>query len=149
LFIWTTSPRSSRKPDDALVADLLWGLCLVDWAAVQPSDLPPSPEEPQVVPSSLYALLKLCLRQQRKDEDAIPIVSGIYWRAAQGDGAAASALAVRRLRASGFAPAVECVPLDGAIARRTAAALLFPLSSGQIKILQKSVLRENLDPTNP
>jgi CRISPR-associated protein Csx17 len=134
--------------DDALLADLLWGLNLVDWVSVQRSDLPPSPEEAQVVPSSLYALLKLCLRQRRRDEDAIPIVSAIHWRAAQGDGTAASALAARRLRASGFAPAVECVPLNGTIARRTAAALLFPLSSGQIEILQKFVLRENLDPAN-
>jgi CRISPR-associated protein Csx17 len=134
--------------DDALLADLLWGLTLVDWAAVQQSDLPPTPKEVQVVPSSLYALLKLCLRQRRKNEDAIPIVSAIHWRAALGDGTAASALAARRLRASGFAPAVECVPLNGTIARRTAAALLFPLSSGQIEILQKSVLRKNLDPAN-
>jgi CRISPR-associated protein Csx17 len=138
-----------KATDDTLVADLLWGLNLVDWAAVQRSDLPSIPEETQVVPSSLYALLKLCLRQRRKDEDAIPIVSAIHWRAAQGDGTTASALAVRRLRASGLTAAVECVPLNGAIARRTAAALLFPLSSGQIEILQKSVLRENLDPANP
>jgi CRISPR-associated protein Csx17 len=137
-----------KATDDALLADLLWGLNLVDWAAVQRSDLPPSPEKTQVVPSSLYALLKLCLRQRRGDEDAIPIISAIHWRAAQGDGTAASALAARRLRASGFAPAIECVPLNGTIARRTAAALLFPLGSGQIEILQRSVLRENLNPAN-
>jgi CRISPR-associated protein Csx17 len=135
--------------DDALLSKLLWGLGLVDWAAVQRDDLPRAPEEAQVGPSSLYALLKLCLRKPGQDEDPIPIVSAIHLRATQGDGAAASAIAARRLRASGLAPAVQCVPLNGAVVRRTAAALLFPLSSRQIEILQNSVLRATSDATNP
>ena len=70
----------------------------------------------------------------------------IHRRAARGDGMAASELAARRLRASGFAPAVEKIPIAGELARRTAAALLFPLRNFQIEILRKTILRPELEP---
>ena len=56
------------RTDDALIADLLWGLSLIDWQQVE--------KEPQgrasrseFVPSSFYALLKLCFRPKGERQD--------------------------------------------------------------------------------
>jgi CRISPR-associated protein Csx17 len=133
------------ETDDGLLADLLWGMSFIDWPAVQPGDLPRRKDE-QLVPSSLYAMLKLALHRPAADEEAVPLVPAIHQWAAQGDGTRSSRFAARRLRASGFAPAVQTIPLSGPTVQRTAAALLFPLSSGTIEILQKAVLRPQLQP---
>ena len=58
-----------------------------------------------------------------------------------GDGAAASLLAARRLRASGFPPALREIPLRGEVVQRTAAALLFPLAPREWTNLRATVLR--------
>jgi hypothetical protein len=50
-------------------------------------------------------------------------------------------LAVRRLRASGLAPAVEQVHQQGKAVARAAAALLFPISRFEINALAEMVLR--------
>lgn len=125
------------ETDDALLADLLWGLSLVDWSA----DMEPTPGPAACTPPALYALLKLCFLPQRAREEAIPLVPAIHHRAAAGDGAAASQLAVRRLRASGFPPALREIPLRGEVVQRTAAALLFPLALGEWPNLRATVLR--------
>jgi CRISPR-associated protein Csx17 len=132
--------------DDELIGELLWGLALLDWQAVKPDDLPAAPSEPEIAPSAFYALLKLCFTRPAPDEEPVPLMPAIHRRAARGDGASASALAARRLRAGGFAPAVEKIPVAGQLARRTAAALLFPLRNFQIAILRKTILRPELEP---
>lgn len=58
-----------------------------------------------------------------------------------GDGKAASELAAQRLRASGQAPLVASLPVAGDVARRTAAAMLFPIGSRDFVLLEKSILR--------
>ena len=133
--------------DDELVAELLWGLALVDWQAVKHHDLPAAPSEPEIAPSAFYALLKLCFAPPAPGEEPLPLTPAIHRRAARGDGMSASQLAARRLRASGFAPAVEKIPVTGELARRTAAALLFPLRNFQIAELRKTILRPELEPT--
>ena len=132
--------------DDKLFAELLWGLALVDWQAVRPEDLPVAPREPEIAPSAFYALLKLCFSLPLPGDEAVPLIPAIHRRAAGGDGASASALAARRLRASGFAPAVERIPITGTLARRAAATLLFPVRKNQIAILRKTILRPELEP---
>jgi CRISPR-associated protein Csx17 len=125
------------ETDDTLLADLLWGLCLIDWSAVTESAPPPG----VCASPALYALLKLCFLPQRAAEETIPLVPAIHRRAAAGDGAAASQLAARRLRASGFTPALREIPLRGAVVQRTAAALLFPLAYCEWTNLRETVLR--------
>jgi len=59
-----------------------------------------------------------------------------------GDGKAASELAARRLRASGKAPLVKDLPVSGDIARRTAAAILFPISHRDFHLLEHMILKQ-------
>jgi len=132
-----------RRTNDALLADLIWGLSLVDWMRV--------PEEQghqttgEVIPSSFYALLRLCFRRanKREEEEVIPLVPAILNRAIAGDGTAASELAARRLRASGKAPLVRTLPVAGDIARRTAAAMLFPIAPRDFRLLERMTLQQH------
>lgn len=147
---WSPRPASlnditafiERRINDALLADLIWGFSLVDWAHI--------PEERnleagiEAIPSSFYALLRLCFRRANKGEeqDAIPLVPAILNRAINGQGKEASALAARRLRASGKAPLVDELPIAGDIARRTAAAMLFPISAHDFRLLENMTLKQ-------
>lgn len=148
---WSPRPASleditafiEHRTNDALLADLIWGLSLVEWAQLpeerNPSEAAASEE---AIPSSFYALLRLCFRRAAKDEDAIPLVPAILHRAVNGDGKTASILASRRLRASGKAPLVEELPIAGAIARRTAAAMLFPISPRDFRLIERAILKQ-------
>ncbi|MGA4645513.1 hypothetical protein ACPDIX_13710, partial [Limisphaera sp. 4302-co] len=71
----------------------------------------------------------------------IPLTPMIHRHAAHGDGLQASQLAARRLRASEQHPALDLVPIGGSVARRCAAALLFPLAPGDFARLRKLVLK--------
>jgi CRISPR-associated protein Csx17 len=160
------SPRSAQLTDitafiegrtnDALLADLIWGLSLVDWEKIireeerdrvestKPAEQEnvSSDDEHRAVPSSFYALLRLCFRRSTADDDMIPLVPAILQRAMNGDGEAASALAARRLRASGNAPLVTSLPVRGDIARRTAAAILFPISHRDFHLIEYMTLKQ-------
>jgi CRISPR-associated protein Csx17 len=129
------------RTDDALLADLIWGLSLLDWQKVEraPSEFRDAPE---AIPSSFYAMLRLCFRPATGNEDAIPLVPAILHRAMNGDGRGASELATRRLRASGFAPLVNELPVSGDIARRTAAAMLFPISPYDFRLLESRIIKQ-------
>lgn len=80
-------------------------------------------------------------RWPRDGDDAIPLVPSILHRAMNGDGASASALAARRLRASGQAPLVNTLPISGEVARRTAAAVLFPIAGRDFRLLERMILK--------
>jgi CRISPR-associated protein Csx17 len=125
------------ETDDTLLRDLLWGLSLIDWSA----DMESRPAPAVCAPPALYALLKLCFLPQRASNETIPLVPAIHHRAAAGDGATASQLAARRLRASGFPPALREIPLRGEVVQRTAAAILFPLDPREWTNLRDTVLR--------
>jgi len=127
------------ETDDDLLADLIWGLSLLDWSNVARAESPGG-RGPDVAPS-LYALLKLCFWPNAPSDEAVPLVPAIHRRAAAGDGVAASELASRRVRSSGLRPAVTGLPLRGTIVQRTAAALLFPLHPSQRAALGYAVLR--------
>lgn len=161
-----------RRTNDTLLADLVWGLSLVDWESIIRDERPAAemalieavlPEEEvnatskddpveaetaidfdqRAVPSSFYALLRVCFRRSRGKDDAIPLVPAILQRAMNGDGKAASELAARRLRASGKAPLVKDLPVSGDTARRTAAAMLFPIASHDFRLLEYNVLQHS------
>ena len=159
------------RTNDTLLADLIWGLSLVDWegiirderhtaktvlteAALPKEEAGAMREDNSIegktafdsdhraVPSSFYALLRLCFRRPSGKDDAIPLVPAILHRAMNGDGKTASELAVRRLRASGFAPLVNDLPVSGDIARRTAAAILFPISPEDMGLVERTILKQ-------
>jgi CRISPR-associated protein Csx17 len=128
------------RTNEALLADLIWGLSLLDWQQVKPLPLE-FREAPEVIPSSFYALLRLCFRPYNGKDAAIPLVPAILHRAMNGNGQSASELAARRLRGSGKAPLVKDLPVSGDIARRTAAAMLFPISHDDFRQLERSILQ--------
>ncbi|HVV00647.1 MAG TPA: type I-U CRISPR-associated protein Csx17 [Verrucomicrobiae bacterium] len=130
------------RTNDALLADLIWGLSLVDWARI-PEELNAGAKD-EAIPSSFYALLRLCFRRANKGEeqDAIPLVPSILHRAINGQGKEASILAARRLRASGHAPLVDELPVAGDAARRTAAAMVFPIAPRDFRLLEQMTLKQ-------
>ena len=125
-------------------ASLLWGLALLDWPQVPPAARTQSEAEKRILPNSAYGLLKLCFASAPVRTVEVPLVPAIHQRARVGQGAVATQLAARRLRASGLAPAVEQVHQQGATVARVAAALLFPIAPFQINTLAEAVLRPKL-----
>jgi len=150
------------RTDDSLLADLIWGLGLIDWEKIVRTERAGRRDQPgnselrtsggeaphRVVPSSLYALLRLSFRRPGKDDPGIPLVPAIHLRAARGQGEDASRFAARRLRGSGFAPLVASIPVTGESVRRTAAALIFPINRGDYQLLGKSILHQS-EKANP
>ncbi len=123
------------QTDDALLADLLWSMSLIDWKD-KPGSLPGAHER-QPVPPTFYALLKLCFPPAKKELPEgilqVPAVQAIHRLAASGIGEQAATLAFRRLRASGYQPKIKALPVQEVQSRRTAAALLFPVHAGCFK----------------
>ena len=138
------------ETNDALLSDLLWSMSLINWR--ERANLPTSPKERQPVAPSLYALLKLCFPPvQNSRPDGIfqvPAVPAIHRHAAQGNGDQSAAMAIRRLRASGYHSALRSLQVRGDYARRTAAALLFPISDQTLTSIHKQTTRPDQEPAN-
>jgi CRISPR-associated protein Csx17 len=142
------------RVNEELLADLLWGIACVDPVGVPassgmtPAHTSPAPAEAGtpnaeargLTPSAFYALLKLCHHPARRGNEPVPLDPRILHRAMNGDGEAACALAVRRLRASGLHPLVKSIPVRGDVARRTAAAVLFPISPRDYFSLTQTII---------
>jgi CRISPR-associated protein Csx17 len=134
------------ETDDALLADLVWALSLLNW-----NETPEVPwarqTESQATPSALFNLLRLAFprsnERKRADLPKVPPVPAIHRHAAAGNGREASRLASRRLRASDMPPAVTEVASSGDTVRRTAAALLFPIAPKNFELVQKAMLRND------
>lgn len=136
------------RVDDRLLDDLVWGCALLDWAAIETRTSPlasrPAAHEPW--PGAFYSLLALCFAGAPVRGIEVPVVPTIHRLAASGRSAEASQQAARRLRASGLAPLVPLVSVPGHLARRVAAALVFPLGPESIERLARRVLqREEAD----
>ncbi len=133
------------RTNDDLLADLIWGLSLIDWTNVPQEmladDTTPDNEPP---PSSLYSLLRLCFSRPLPGKDNVPVVAESHRLAAVGRGTDASRLAVQRLRGSGYAPAITQIPM-GSAAIRTAAALIFPIGLSSIRKLHECVMKPSDD----
>lgn len=131
------------ETDNTLLANLIWSMSLINWRerAARPSE----PRERQPVPPTLYAMLKLCFPPVQKelpdDVLAVPVVPSIHRHAAQGRGIQASEGALRRLRASGYRPIARQLLMEGDRVKRTAAALLFPISNQTLKALVQQTTR--------
>jgi CRISPR-associated protein Csx17 len=141
------------RVNEELLADLLWGIACVEHGEVASNPTttaesnPATTGNPAVVPSAFYALLKLCHHRPSKGDEPIPLVPAILHRAMNGDGKAASELAARRLTASGCCPLVKSLPVGGDVARRTAAAVLFPISAHDFRLLKQSITRQPKEQT--
>jgi CRISPR-associated protein Csx17 len=119
---------------------LLWGLNAVRLETGRPAS-----DRRAVLPAS-YSLLKLVhlphpLRPAPEAEPvALPHEPEIVRLASAGRLAEATRLAARRLRGSGLRPAVGTTCEEPGLARRIAAALLFPLSEEAVQRLSEQVL---------
>jgi len=127
------------------MASLLWGLMLLDWPKVTENALTRICRSEAVFPGAGYGLMKLCFSGREVKGVRVPIVPEIHRRAALGDGAGATQLAVRRLRGSGFSVPVGTVSLSRESAQRTAAALIFPVDDYQLSRLADKVLRRGVE----
>ncbi len=138
------------ETNDALLSDLLWSMSLINWR--EKTSLPSSPSERQPVAPTLYALLKLCFPPVRsaQPDGILPVsaVPAMHRHAAQGNGDQAAAMAIRRLRASGYHPALRSLPVRGDYARRTSAALLFPISDHTLTSIHRQTTRPDQEPAN-
>jgi CRISPR-associated protein Csx17 len=113
------------RVDDSRLERLLRGLALVDFKRATP----PAKAAPDAVglPSAAFALLALAHSREPRPGVVLGRTAGMISRAASGDLASAAALATRRLRGAGLVPRVNVIREPRLRARRTAAALVFPL----------------------
>ena len=139
--------------NETFLADLLWGIACVGSDDSDSGDVealvgsPSADSGAAAVPSAFYALIKLCHHGATSGEQRIPLVPAIAHRAMNGDGKGASELASRRLTASGCSPVVKLLPVSGEVARRTVAAMLFPISTRDFRILKQSITYKPKDQT--
>ena len=127
--------------DDRRIETLLRALILINWRAVKRDHRPKPKIRVPRHPDAAYALLKLCHLPYRLNDAEIRLTPVIAHRAIAGDGTTACRLAARRLNSSGLTPATNIVFCDGDRARRTAAALMIPISSNSAGRLYTRVLR--------
>jgi len=128
------------RTDDSLISDLLWGMVLVDWNTMTGFPMRPAAKESNH-PPAIYGVLKLCYSGSKPKGGEIPLVPDIHRRASTGDGRTASVLASRRLRASEVPVAINEVDVTPRLAKRAAAALLFPISENDVSGLAARLLR--------
>jgi CRISPR-associated protein Csx17 len=137
--------------DEKRMAQLLWGLCLVDFSgeSFSKETMPerPSTETQQELPPAFYAQLKLCFARL-PDDSKVPIEPIIFNLVASGDGERASRQALRRLHGSNIPVTHISIPLSGDAAKRSAAALLFPLWDSQLAVVGKIVADEKFFQNN-
>lgn len=127
--------------DETRFAQLLWGLSLVDFSSEAKGGGMPAPPQGafEETPPAFYAQLKLCFAGSLPDDKRVPIEPTIFNLAASGDGTRASIQALHRLHGSNIPVTHIHIPLDGNAARRSAAALLFPLWNTQLAAVGTAV----------
>ncbi len=131
--------------DETRFAQLLWGLSLVDFSGdpMSGDEMPARPVSGlDETPPAFYAQLKLCFASGLPDDKRVPIEPIIFNRAVAGDGARASIQALRRLHGSNIPVTPIHIPLAGEAARRSAAALLFPLWNTQLAQIGSAIAPE-------
>lgn len=130
------------ETDDELLAALIRGLTLIDWAAVRQDRTCDRirGDSTADAPDAAYSLLKLCHTPYRVREIFVrfePTITRLVCAGRLGD---ATQLATRRLLGSSLPTAVKVAGTKSA-ARRIAAALVFPLAKYDTDVLAHSVLK--------
>lgn len=123
------------QTDDDRVESLARGLCSVQWPQLE-LEIIDGPELP-----ALFSICRLALTRRPMLGVELPQTPGVVARLASGDSIMASRLAVRRLRGVGLVARCGPIATEPQLARRTAAALLFPLTSSTIAVMLRRVVR--------
>jgi CRISPR-associated protein Csx17 len=123
------------------MVNLLWGLILVDWPSVSKDAITRCQTFDSIAPEAGYGMLKLCFAGETVRGVEISIVPEIHRRATLGDSYNSIRLAEHRLRGSGLPTNAKSIWISPRMTKRTAAALLFPISRYQIDALADNVLR--------
>ena len=126
--------------NDARIEELLWGFILLDWP--DPALSAPPPVEDDIGPGPLYSAMKLCLNAVDYRGEPLPLSMIMPRQALAGDGPRAGAVALARLRVSGLTPSLAMTPASPPEARRSAAALLIPLSRSTVGRLAPRIVGE-------
>jgi len=124
------------ETDDEKLEALVWGLCSVDWHGHSATSTSDDRDLPAV-----FAISRLALSRNPLPTITLPHTTGIVSRLAAGDSVAATRLSVRRLRGAGLVPRCGPIAVSLDIARRTAAALTFPIGLSTIAALRRQVIR--------
>jgi CRISPR-associated protein Csx17 len=153
LTAWPTDIAAfiEGRIDETRFAQLVWGLSLVDFSgdALTGDEMPTPPDKAyDEIPPAFYAQLKLCFASRLPDDKRVPIEPIIFNLAASGDGARASTQALRRLHGSSIPVTSIQIPLAGEAARRSAAALLFPLWDTQLATIGRAVAPDSFPQLN-
>jgi len=135
--------------DEERIESLFKSMCLVDFPAKREELAAMSeqlaamwrPDDLHKLPNAGYSLLKLCFLPFVVRDKPVVIEPRIARRAVSGDGEEATRLAVRRLRADGFIPAIQVVSMTPQQSMRAAAALMFPIGVRTAESIAKLVLR--------
>ena len=121
----------SRTVDDARILSLSRPLMAVAWWK---GDMPRLPAPPRAGPDVIYAVVRTAHSSHAFDRGGEQVTVRLdpepIARLAAGDLAAALAVCLRRLRASGLAPKIRLGGGDARYARRLAASLAFPIHAG-------------------
>lgn len=131
-----------NRIDEARLAEILWGVSLIDFfsESKDPSfPITAEPDNQQELPPAFYCQLKLCFASFLPEEKKVSIDPAIFNLAASGDGTRASELALRRLHGSRIPITHIKIPISGEAAQRAAAALIFPLGSNGLAQIGKTV----------
>jgi len=123
------------------MADLLWGLILIDWPSVTGSPLIKRNRVDSVFPGACYGVLKLCYPGGRVRNIDIPLVPEIHMKASAGDSYDATQLAVRRLKSCGLSITLGNIAMSSSLLQRIAAALLFPIDEYELEKIANRVLK--------
>jgi CRISPR-associated protein Csx17 len=129
------------RVDVQRMADLFMGFILVNWRFVRKDAVKGRSISQSVYPGAGYGLLKQCFAGCDIRDVKVPIEPEIFRRAAIGDSSTAIRLAARRLRGSGLSPSIAVMSISEERMKRTAAALLFPLTESQTEMIADKVLR--------
>jgi CRISPR-associated protein Csx17 len=127
-----------HRTDDVRLEKLLRGLALVDFARAESMSEPYTPVGG--LPSAAFAMLALAHSREPIPGVPLPRTPGMTTKAASGNMAAAVALASRRLRGAGLTTRVNLIQEQPWRARRTVAALAFPLGPRARSLLSKRFL---------
>jgi CRISPR-associated protein Csx17 len=122
--------------DDERLDALAWGLCSI----APGGGLAPAPDDGRKLPA-VFALCRLAVERNPEARVELPLTRGIVGRLASGDSTAATRLAIRRLRGAGLVPRSGPVEVPSALARRCAAALVFPFGRAVIAAALSQFIR--------
>lgn len=101
-----------------------------------------------LLPPAAFAVIAL-VHHRRVRGDELPRTSGVLGRACAGDARGATALAIQRLNATENPLPITAIAESGSRMRRIAAALAFPLTRAQSRLLERMVLASHDDDTTP